>query len=330
MSETTTTGDKVTYACGECNGTVELGAGVTKFAYHVDAAEGAACQDIRGDRPIPVVARTYPCPGCGVAVEPTLDENGGNYRHRCEACDTEQCAYCGPGVWVHYFRDADPEGWAHVDDRTCFQNGPAPSEFPPEVSAGRLLTALGEVIGDRSAFVEQTGGGVATIYVGEADENGRYELAIGPGSYNWSVPGDSVFALSELYVGPDDDGETTPATVRNLAQVAYAARHHLGIPAPAETAVDEAPEVSTVRVPGRIVATYKDGRITRLTFDPGMDPEAHLWEGDEGIDLVAHDGEFWRAMQAALTTKRWVSVRDGNVVDSAPVENHAMLIEWVE
>lgn len=346
MSETTTTkrfdcGDRVAVIDGPDAGEVAVVHGVhytgdesppTVRAYDISTASNL-------DRVYEVPAHavtepTFPCPGCGADIVPTLDENGGNYRFRCEDCDVEQCSYCGPGVWAHYFRGVDLEGWAHTDNRTCFQNGPAPLPFPTEVSAKTLLSTLAAVVGDRPAFVAQTGGGVATIYVGEPETDEHpYELAIGPGSYDWTDPDASSFSFAELYVGPDDDGETTPATVRTLAQVSEAAMYHLGDlgELPAELA-PEAPTVeaptddeTVVTIPGAVYAHYKDGVITRLEFSPS-DPEAsaYVWEGDETLDVEDVDGPFWKAMQAALSTATWTQVGGDSV------ENHVMPIEWTE
>lgn len=70
---------------------------------------------------------------------------------------------------------------------------------------------------DEPVQYEHTGGGVATIYVGEPNAEGRYLLAIGPGSI-----GDGTFDLRDLYVGPDDDGESTPAATTSLASITEA------------------------------------------------------------------------------------------------------------
>lgn len=61
-----------------------------------------------------------------------------------------------------------------------------------------------------SIVVYQTGGGVATIYVGEF-RNGRAAVAIGPGRYNWREPWQSELPLDgDTAVGPDDDGTAVP------------------------------------------------------------------------------------------------------------------------
>lgn len=60
--------------------------------------------------------------------------------------------------------------------------------------------------------VEQTGGGVATIYAGPPyiDTEGftRYPAVAGPGWFEGSGFTDPRADLDEFCVGPDDDGET--------------------------------------------------------------------------------------------------------------------------
>lgn len=64
------------------------------------------------------------------------------------------------------------------------------------------------------AYVEQTGGGCATVYVGTPfeDESGdlRYPVLVGPGWF--ASPGwrNGFGDTAELAVGPDDDGESDP------------------------------------------------------------------------------------------------------------------------
>lgn len=62
------------------------------------------------------------------------------------------------------------------------------------------------------AYAEQTGGGTATLYIGNThkDENGddRWQLCAGPGSFDgpgWINP---RFDTVEFNIGPDDDGES--------------------------------------------------------------------------------------------------------------------------
>lgn len=82
--------------------------------------------------------------------------------------------------------------------------------------------------GGITAYVEQTGGGCATIYAGESyvDSHGdeRYPVLAGPGWFegpNWTIArGDT----DDFSVGLDDDGETpsditdTEATEEVVAQ----------------------------------------------------------------------------------------------------------------
>lgn len=61
------------------------------------------------------------------------------------------------------------------------------------------------------AYVEQTGGGCATIYAGAkyTDNEGdqRYSAIAGPGTYGWDRR-PSYGHTTEFYIGPDDQGET--------------------------------------------------------------------------------------------------------------------------
>jgi hypothetical protein len=59
------------------------------------------------------------------------------------------------------------------------------------------------------AYVEHTGGGVATIYAGKPDDAGRYAACAGPGTFAHRFYGGAhVGDSADFYVGPDDDGES--------------------------------------------------------------------------------------------------------------------------
>jgi len=103
-----------------------------------------------------------------------------------------------------------------------------------------ILAIIEEIILGTAAYCEQTGGGCATIFVGDqrvpatADEDdedeARYLLAIGPGYFASAGWQDGTFDLGDLYVGPDDaSGEFdawTVSTVDELrAAVEYWATH---------------------------------------------------------------------------------------------------------
>jgi hypothetical protein len=68
------------------------------------------------------------------------------------------------------------------------------------------------------AYVEHTGGGCATVYVG-APIGDRYLAAIGPGSFDWRDSALSMFSMRDLYIGPDDHGQGPALTVRTLADI---------------------------------------------------------------------------------------------------------------
>lgn len=62
-----------------------------------------------------------------------------------------------------------------------------------------------------SAYVEQTGGGVATIFAGpsyeEPDYGTRYAACAGPGTYGWRPEDASMGHTDEFCVGADDYGD---------------------------------------------------------------------------------------------------------------------------
>lgn len=71
------------------------------------------------------------------------------------------------------------------------------------------------------AYVEQTGGGCATIYAGEPDRTDpdwpRFAAVAGPGWFEGPGWTNGRGDTGEFYVGPDDDGESeviVPATSR--------------------------------------------------------------------------------------------------------------------
>jgi hypothetical protein len=70
-----------------------------------------------------------------------------------------------------------------------------------------------------TAFVDQTGGGTATIYAGltHADAAGdlRYAACAGPGEYGWGAR-PSTAIVEEFYVGLDDDGESDAVDVNDV------------------------------------------------------------------------------------------------------------------
>lgn len=60
------------------------------------------------------------------------------------------------------------------------------------------------------AYVEQTGGGCATILVGE-EKDGRWEAAVGPGWFDEPGWSRGCGTTADLWVGKDDEGDTGEA-----------------------------------------------------------------------------------------------------------------------
>ena len=96
------------------------------------------------------------------------------------------------------------------------------------VTGGEVLDAIASAT-DLPAYVEMTGGGVATIYIGHAGPDGRFTLAGGPGSFRWADDGRaSIFYFEDFSFGPDDDGDSDLwKNVTTLADVAPAVRELL-------------------------------------------------------------------------------------------------------
>lgn len=69
-----------------------------------------------------------------------------------------------------------------------------------EFYGGELVSSL-KAAGWTDSYVEQTGGGTATIYARKI-ETEEYILG-GPGSFNWNDPSKSVFTTDEFVVGED-------------------------------------------------------------------------------------------------------------------------------
>lgn len=84
---------------------------------------------------------------------------------------------------------------------------------PREIDLDVVIDHLREMGVD--AMVEQTGGGCATIYAGatrphpEDPHHPAHAAVAGPGRFGWGQR-PSIGHLDEIYVGPDDQGETRP------------------------------------------------------------------------------------------------------------------------
>lgn len=76
-----------------------------------------------------------------------------------------------------------------------------------EFHGGELVKALREA-GFKTAYVEQSGGGTATIYARKTEEDtpteDRDEYVLGgPGSFNWGKADESVFTTDEFAIGEE-------------------------------------------------------------------------------------------------------------------------------
>lgn len=80
------------------------------------------------------------------------------------------------------------------------------------INMDRIIEILNERL-NVSAYVEQTGGGVATIFAGairqEEGYGDRYAAVAGPGTFGWGQR-PSVADSVDFCVGADDSGETDP------------------------------------------------------------------------------------------------------------------------
>jgi len=122
--------------------------------------------------------------------------------------DKDLFAYREAGV-PHFL----PVGWKDPSRRVK----PQPEESEPQVIVfdADAIAALVRKEGIR-CLVWQSGGGTATICAGEeyldAEGISRSPILVGPGIYGWGER-PSEFYSSELYLGPDDDGEADPVDV---------------------------------------------------------------------------------------------------------------------
>ena len=76
-------------------------------------------------------------------------------------------------------------------------------------------------------IVEQTGGGVATIFAGEEIEPGRYQAAMGPGWFEGHNGNRHINPRAwdtDCYVGPDNDDDGTYYCTEGMSNEDIAAR----------------------------------------------------------------------------------------------------------
>lgn len=104
-----------------------------------------------------------------------------------------------------------------------------------QISLDKIVAHLKDTF-DIAAYVEQTGGGTATIYAGPTqDEPGwgdRYAAVAGPGWFNGPGRTEGTGDSRYFFIGPDDDGSAeatiladfvTPTTTAHAAETIAAA-----------------------------------------------------------------------------------------------------------
>ena len=114
------------------------------------------------------------------------------------------CESCGYSTTNTY----TIEVWNEMTGQ-CPQCKQAGGKFQPKTFDLNVLTELIQQRGF-NAYVEHTGGGCATIYVGDADSDGFYLAAAGAGHFdgiNWTEPRGT---WGDFCWGRDDEGMTEP------------------------------------------------------------------------------------------------------------------------
>jgi hypothetical protein len=169
-----------------------------------------------------------------------------------------------------------------------------PDDVPGDIDMDAVVAYV-EALGHR-AFVEQTGGGVATIYAGRRapDTNGdlRWSAAAGPGWFEGPGFRRPRADTCEFYIGPDDDGEATPACPARGASAEEIARMIVAV-----IEHDTRP-LRRVRYLIEVAATYDpDDWLDRLRLPAGTIGtyvRAHPATGPDWIwTVVDVDGRLW-------------------------------------
>lgn len=142
----------------------------------------------------------------------------------------------------------------------CRARRPAAADAEPvgrALDLDEVARLLRDEHGIADAYVEQTGGGCATIYAGPTrhdpgEQELRYAAIAGPG---WFEGYRARASSADFYIGPDDDGLSTPVTLpvtgdERLAARVIAAQAHRSDPSLPLTA----------------------GELSGLGLDPGLRP----------------------------------------------------------
>lgn len=107
---------------------------------------------------------------------------------------------------------------AHDNDIEC----PA---YNDEFSLGDVVALLAK--DGIKAEIMQTGGGNATLYLGDPNADGYYSVVCGAGVWDWDTPKNSYGFTSEFFIGRDDDRQNEgfyykgKNDVKEIEQVIY-------------------------------------------------------------------------------------------------------------
>lgn len=112
-----------------------------------------------------------------------------------------------------------------------------------QLHLNRIVKLLDTQRGIKS-YTEQTGGGIATIYVGEVDDDGTPELMAGPGQFTSSTDTDPLGDTDDFYISPDCDSpdhddpelnytakpdDTEEDLTNHIAEILHIRRHRAGL-----------------------------------------------------------------------------------------------------
>lgn len=126
---------------------------------------------------------------------------------------------CGVERSTAYVCERDPgHGGSHYDGLVEWTTWADEDDLRFTFSMQAVVDRIRELAPDVVAYVEQTGGGVATIYAAarsretgdprlwqaRGEDFGRYPILAGPGTFDWQGT-DHVASLDEFFIGPDTE-----------------------------------------------------------------------------------------------------------------------------
>lgn len=154
------------------------------------------------------------------------------------------------------------------------------------------------------ADVAQTGGGVATLLVGNETDDGRAEIAVGPGSFATATDGTvrGIADTEELYIGPDDDSNAGSYAEADNDEDAVAAKVATALAEVRDAGAPQGPTAATLtslppeqlqaeqaRVEGRYVGR-RFRRVTDRTEGTATAAKANVYGGNPTLTIAWDDG----------------------------------------